>query len=200
MSGISKDSSSVLLANPQQFFTELVESALTKRQIQATTPTRRYLVGILEHYLDARNLFTYPDTLAETFLLASNAPAMERMELLKKLGDRSLYISGFFGDSLHRKAVDIDYYAGMGGAAYASLADTVKEDDLSEVYRVFSERFLDFVEVLTVISNQSFVNTDQGLLRLYDKYLRTGSSLAKEKLLELGVLTLPKDQVKLSRQ
>ena len=200
MSAMPKDSNSVFLASPQQYFTEMVEDALTKRQIKAPQSAKVYLIGILEHYLDARNLFTYPDTLAEAFLIANNAPTIERIDMLKKLGDRSLYISGYFGDSLNRKAVDIDYYAGMGGAAYASLADTVKEEDLSGVYRIFSERFLDFVEVLTFISNQSFVNTDQGLLRLYDRYLRTGSSVAKEKLLELGVLTLPKDQAKLSRQ
>lgn len=190
----------MLLASPQQYFSEMVEAGLSKRQIQAPQSAKVYLVGILEYYLDAKNLFTYPDTLAEAFLLASTAPAFEKIDLLKKLGDRSLYISGFFGDSLNRKTVDLDYYAGMGGAAYASLAETVKEEDLSGVYRIFSERFLDFVEVLTFISNQSFVNTDQGLLRLYDRYLRTGSNIAKDKLLELGVLTLPKDQAKLSRQ
>lgn len=191
---------SVFLSTPNQYFTEMVDAGLERRNFKTTGQAKRYLVGLLEYYLDARNLYSYPDTLAEAYLIASNSPAVEKIELLKKMGDRSLYISGFFGDSLHRKVIDLEYYVGMGGAAYATLADCVREDGISDVYRTFSERFLDFVEVLSFISSQSFATTDQGLLRLYDRYMRTGSESAKEKLLELGVLTLPKDQAKLGRQ
>lgn len=101
---------------------------------------------------------------------------------------------------MSRKLVDLDYYAGMGGAAYASLADCVREDAVSQVYRIFSQRFVDFVDVLAYISQQASVHNDQGLLRLYDRYMRTGSELAKEQLIEMGVLTLPTDQAKLTRQ
>ncbi len=173
---------------------------MSKRNIKSPPAVRDYLVSLLEYYLDARNLYAQPDTLAETFLIASNANPIERVDLLKKLGDKSLYISGFFGDSLSRKLVDIDYYAGMGGAAYASLAETVREDTTAQVYRIFSQRFFDFVDVLTYISQQSAMQTDQGILRLYDRYMRTGSELAKEKLIEAGVLTLSPDQAKLTRQ
>jgi hypothetical protein len=201
MSEKAKETSqSFFLASPRQYFGEMVEAGFSKRNIKTTPAVQLYMVQLLEHYLDARNLFTRPDTLAETFLMASNSQTPEKIELLKKLGDKSLYISGFFGDSLARKIVDLDYYAGMGGAAYASLADCVREDDTAHVYRIFSQRFIEFVDVLTYISQQSSVHTDQGLLRLYDRYMRTGSELAKEKLIEMGVLTLPTDQAKLARQ
>ena len=58
---------------------------------------------------------------------------------------------------------------------------------------------MDFVEVLNYISEKSSVQADQNVLRLYDRYLRTGSELAREKLNELGVVTLPKEQLKLSK-
>ncbi len=192
---------SVFLATPRDYFLEVVEDGFSKRNVKAPAGVQLYMVHLLEHYLDARNLFTRPDTLAETFLMASNSQvASEKIELLKKLGDKSLYISGFFGDSLSRKIVDLDYYAGMGGAAYASLADCMREEEPAQVYRIFSQRFIEFVDVLTYISQKSSVHTDQGLLRLYDRYMRTGSELAKEKLIEMGVLTLPADQAKLARQ
>ncbi len=194
------EKSSVFLATPREYFGEAVDAGFAKKQIKTGRAVREYLIGLLEHYLDARNLFSQPDTLAETYLIASNSQPTEKVELLKKLGDKSLYISGFFGDSLERKLVDIDYYAGMGGAAYATLADCVREDEAAQVFRIFSQRFVDFVDVLTYISHQSSVHTDQGLLRLYDRYMRTGSELAKEKLIERGVLTLPQDQAKLTRQ
>ena len=116
--------------------------------------------------------------------------------MLRKLGDRTLYISGFFGDSLSRKVVDIDYYAQIGGSAYATLAHCTREDTLAKVYHVFSARFMDFVDVLTFISHQSLIKSDQSILRLYDRYLRTGSELAKDKLIEAGVLTVPSRQQK----
>ena len=185
------DVGNVLLLTPRQYFVEMVENGLTKRRIDTYPAVQTYLVGLLEFYLDARNLFDdpvsesgekNPQTLAEMLLLAANAEKFEKVELLKKLGDRSLYISGFFGDSLSRKIVDIDYYAEMGGTAYANLANVTKEDTVAQVYRVFSTRFLDFVDVLTYISQQAMVQSDQSLLRLYDRYMRTGSELARERL------------------
>lgn len=203
------DASQVILLTPRQYFVEMVETGLSKRKIETYPAVQSYLVNLLEFYLDARNLFDEPhsedgsrkpQTLAEMLLIAANAEKTEKMELLKKLGDRSLYISGFFGDSLSRKIVDVDYYAEMGGTAYSNLADVTREDTVAQVYRVFSKRFIEFVDVLTYISQQSMVQSDQSLLRLYDRYMRTGSEMARERLIEMGVLTLPQDQAKLSRQ
>ncbi len=199
-----------LLSSPQDFFTELVQKGMSQRRVQTYPIVEKYLVDLLQHYLDARNLFepTYlnesgakqPQTLAEMFLVAQNADPITKVDLLRKLGDRTLYISGFFGDSLQRKVVDIDYYADIGGAAYATLAHCTREDSMAKVYNVFSNRFLDFVEVLTYISQHSFIKSDESILRLYERYLRTGSEIAKEKLIEMGVLTVPQDQVKLGKQ
>lgn len=199
-----------LFVSPQGFFQELVQRGLMQRKIQTYPFVESYLVNLLQHYLDARNLFDEnyaneggqknPQTLAEMYLIAQSAEPQVKADLLRKLGDRTLYISGFFGDSLARKIVDIDYYADIGGAAYASLAHCTREDTLSKLYETFSHRFLEFVDVLTYISHHSFVKSDESILRLYDRYMRTGSSLAREKLVEMGVLTLPQDQVKLGKQ
>lgn len=199
-----------LFVSPEGFFQELVQKGLTQRKVKAVPLVETYLVNLLQHYLDARNLFesTYaneggqkvPQTLAETYLTAQSSDVPTRIEMLRKLGDRTLYISGFFGDSLSRKIVDIDYYADIGGAAYASLAHCTREDTMAKVYSTFSNQFVEFVDVLTYISHHSFVKSDQSILRLYDRYMRTGSELAREKLVEMGVLTLPQDQVKLGKQ
>lgn len=206
-----KQSPSVeLFVSPEGYFQELVQKGLAQRKIQTYPFVQSYLVNLLQHYLDARNLFDQevsetngqknPQTLAEMFLIAQSSEAFVRNEMLRKLGDRTLYISGFFGDSLSRKIVDVDYYADIGGAAYASLAHCTREDTLAKVYSVFSTRFLEFVDVLTYISHQSFITSDQSILRLYERYMKTGSELAREKLAEMGVVTLPTDQVKLGKQ
>ncbi len=198
-----------MFVSPEKYFSDMVEQGFAKRKISVHPSVQSYLVQVLEHYLDARNLHEEevdelgnrkPGTLAEMFLVANQSPPAAKFGLLKKLGDKSLYISGFFGDSLARKIVDIDYYIDMGGAAYASLAECTHEDTMASVYRTFSRRFLDFVEVLTYISQESMIQSDQNLLRLYDRYLRTGSPMAQERLVEMGVLTISGDQLKLGRQ
>ncbi|MGZ3769703.1 MAG: hypothetical protein ACXVCP_00885 [Bdellovibrio sp.] len=205
-----KSKSIELLLSPTSFFQELVAEGISQRKIQTFPLVENYLVNLLQHYLDAKNLFDSgytnesgqrnPTTLAEMYLTAQNAETPYKVELLRKLGDKTLYISGFFGDSLERKVVDIDYYAEIGGAAYASLAHCTREDTMAKVYETFSRRFLDFVDVLTYISHYSLVKSDESILRLYDRYMKTGSELAREKLVKMGVLTLPKDQVKLGKQ
>lgn len=199
-----------LFVSPEGFFQELVQQGLSQRKVQTYPVVESYLVRLLQHYLDSRNLFDSeycdesgqknPQTLAEMYLLAQNAAPPVKNELLRKLGDRALYISGFFGDSLARKVVDVDYYAGIGGAAYATLAHHTKEDAMVKVYNTFARQFQDYVDVLTYISHNSFIKSDESILRLYDRYMRTGSELAKEKLVEMGVLTLSPDQVKLGKQ
>ncbi|MNJ91111.1 hypothetical protein D3C87_87560 [compost metagenome] len=198
-----------LFISPEDYFKDLVREGLSQRKVQTYPLVENYLVQLLQHYLDTKNLFESeysetgernPQTLAEAYLIAQNAEHTTKMEMLRKLGDRTLYISGFFGDSLNRKVVDIDYYAKIGGSAYAHLAHCTREDTLAKVFQTFSKRFLDFVEVLTYISHHSFVKSDQSILRLYDRYLRTGSELDREKLLEMGVLTVAQGQVKLGKQ
>jgi hypothetical protein len=189
-----------LFVSPEGYFQELVSKGLYDRKVQTYPLVETYLVNLLKQYLDAKALFEAEATLAEMYLLAQNAEASVKMERFKKLGDRALYISGFFGDSLSRKTVDVDYYANIGGAAYTHLAHATREDGLAKVYKTFSGRFIEFVDVLTYISQHSFVKSDESILRLYDRYQKTGSELAKEKLVEMGVLILPQDQVKLGKQ
>lgn len=208
MSDKSDFSKIELCLSPEGFFEEQVREGLSQRKIKTYPVVEDYLVKLLHHYLDTRNLFEpeynesgerQPQTLAELYLMAQNAEPIVRLEMLRKLGDRSLYISGFFGDSLSRKLVDVDYYAQMGGAAYASLAHVTREDRLAKVFKTFSQQFLEFVDVLKYISHRSFVQTDQNILRLYERYLRTGSDLDREKLQEMGVLAVAAGQVKLGK-
>jgi hypothetical protein len=198
-----------LFVSPKDYFSEKVKEGLRRRKVDSFPRVEAYLVDLLQHYLDSRNLFEpehdeagnrRPQTLAEMYLTASLCEPSARVELLKKLGDRSLYISGFFGDSLNRKMVDVDYYVEMGGTAYRDLASSTQDETLARVYQVFSTRFIDYVDVLTYISDDSLVQSNASILRLYDRFLRTGSELAREKLVEMGVLTLPLDQAKGSRQ
>lgn len=177
-----------LVTSPRVYFSEIVAEALEKRNVQTPPMASNYLVHLLESYVTTDSLH-FKGTLAELFLKSFHAEKSLQMDLWKKLGDTSLYISGFFGDSLRRKVIDIDYYVDIGGMAYANLASQVSDDLQSQVFREFSSRFVEFVDVLTYISQNTMIQTNQDLLRLYERYIATGSELAKDQLVEKGILT-----------
>ena len=102
-----------LISSPRKFFNEMVSDALESRKLETFPMAKNYLIDLLEFFVVSENLFMNraeegePKTLAEMYLKAANAESSIKIGLLKKLGDMSLYVSGFFGDSLKRKVVDI---------------------------------------------------------------------------------------------
>ena len=199
---------SFVFISPEEHFSEVVKEACAHRHIKTQPHIEAYLVQLLKFYLDSKNLHgpllddsaeRPPETFAEMYLQAINSETTKKKELMRTVADRALYLTGFFSDSLQRKVVDLDYYVEIGSAAYSNLSAWSKQDTLCAVYSTFSKRFHEYVEVLNYISEKSIVQSDQNVLRLYDRYLRTGSDLAREKLTELGVVTVPKEQLKLSK-
>src|SRR5580692_1746840 len=102
----------LILESASEFFTERLGQAFERLKFQPSPLSRRYLTDLLQHYMFSSNLYSVDEdgrsrreTLAEMYLRAQNSTAPVRTDLLKKLGDTSLYISGFFGDSLARKIV-----------------------------------------------------------------------------------------------
>jgi hypothetical protein len=199
---------SFVFVTPEEHFSQAVKEACLQRKIKAQPQVEVYLVRLLQYYLDSKNLYQQqttdsvektPDTFAEMYLTALNSEPTKKKELMRIVADKSLYMTGFFAESLQTKIVDFDYYIEIGSAAYSNLHNLTKENSLSVVFKTFSDRFLDFVEVLNYISEKSLVQADCNVLKLYDRYLRTGSELAREKLNELGVVTPSKEPLKLSK-
>jgi hypothetical protein len=185
-----------LLIQPDDFFTEAVTDALKSRKISHSPLANEYLVKLLTHYIFADNLFDETtdggkktrSTLAELYLKAMNSETNVRYDLLKKLGDTSLYITGFFSESLNRKVVDVSYYVNMGESAFHSLANTVNEEAYSNLYKDFSKHFVKYMEALNYISKQTNLQKDSNLLKLYENYQKTGSELMREVLVDSGFI------------
>lgn len=190
-----------IFLSPKDFFKEAVRDAFVQRKIAAFPMAENYLVNVLEHYVVAAHLHeSEQPTLAETLLIAAQSEHATKVDMLKKLGDRTLYVCGFFSDSFQRKVIDLDYCAEMGGTAYRILAQSTKEDTLSQVYTLYSKKFLAFVEALNYISEKSQMQSSNNVLRIYDRYLKTGSELAREKLSKMGIVPISTtDQKKVSQ-
>lgn len=184
-----------------EFFNERVTSALANQRVDATDGARFYLVSLLHERLDAERLRASTDRSLEDLPLALvlaralSSSLREQVQLLKSLGDRALYVSGFLSDSLARQVVDVDYYVQMGEMAYGRLAGVMKSGARPSTYGdLFDElatRFPAFVEVLMEVSEGFALTTNSGLLRLYERWLRTGSRRVAEQLSREGIVPMP---------
>lgn len=204
---MSQSDKQILVESPREYFVEQVDGALKRLNFSPLPMSRFYLVDLLERFMISSNLFPKDDetgkiraqTLAELYFKAQNSSPPKHLDFWKQLGDSSLYISGFFGDSLNRKLVDVEYYADMGGVAYRALASSSGDQETSRMYGEFSARFTEFVDVLTCISQEALIQTNEDLLKLYDRYLSTGSKLAGEQLLEKGLLNADLQKSKINK-
>jgi len=179
-----------------EFFKELVEGALAHQGLSANEMTAFYVVHLLASFVNRA-----PDTEADAPLGVRLACALEaggtaQRSSLKQIGDRSLFISGFFSDSLNRKLVDVDYYVSIGGCAYNALSRN-ETDTFSPVFAELSEKFVGFVDVLSEVSERTSCASNAELLRIYEKWLKTGSRRSGQLLVERGVV--PNTSIKNSR-
>ncbi len=195
----SRSLSPSLVLSADEYFIQNLSEGFNKRKVKVMPEVLVYLSKLLNHFMLTQNFHEEefnelgqrnPRTLAELLLVAQSSESTQKQELLRKLGDRTLYISGFFADSLNRSLVDLDYYKNMGITAYTTLSYIVKDGPAAKVYSHISTKFTEIADVLTVISHQSVNTSDQNILRLYESYLKTGSNLAKEKLSNLGVIAV----------
>lgn len=192
-----------LVAQPQDFFRELVTHALTKQKLSTQPETEFYLVNLLNQFMTTDRLYSFnsdgsarDEPLAMMLKEASEQASLQQQSaLFRHVGDVSLYVAGFFQDSLTRKLVDVDYYIEVGGTAYQQVAARVDENPLKSLYQELAGRFASFVDVLAEVSDQTTLpKSEKDLLRLYETWVRTRSERAAKALQEAGIL--PNDTIK----
>jgi hypothetical protein len=173
-----------------EFFKDHLESALARQRLAAAGLTSYYLVDLLCRFTrpDTRIPFNddRDDPLALRLAHALDAGGLERRARLRNVGDFTLFMSGFYSDSLRRRAVDVDYYVSMGAYAYGFLARR-DGDAFGEVYAELGCKFVPFMDVLSDISEQTGQTTGRDVLHLYERWLRTGSRRASRQLIEQGI-------------
>jgi hypothetical protein len=180
-----------LATSLDEFFHEVVTDALEVVDLEASEPAGWYLVGLLGEMTRAR----ITDEPLGVKLAQTQADPGERVRTLKQVGDTSLYVAGFFAESLTRSLVDVDYYVGLGQSAYGQLARAFgPQRSLSEVYEELADKFPKFVDVLTEVRKRTDLATpDVG--KLYEIWLKTRDEWVEKKLRAAGVLVDPDHKV-----
>lgn len=175
--------------SPVEYFRELVESAMKRQHLAARELTSFYLVNLLAGFVhfDRSAAPGEEDALGVRFVKALQTAGVRQRDELRQVGDLSLFISGFFADSLTRSLVDIDYYMQLGEYAYGSLARQ-GDGTFGDVFDELSGKFAAFADVLGEVSERTALTSNADLLRLYEKWLRTRSRRRGDLLVSRGIV------------
>lgn len=175
--------------SPVEYFKEQVEGAMQRQHLQASDWTVYYIVNLLASFVSPARLeqMNAHEPLGPRLARALAADGGPRRDDLRFIADNSLFLAGFFGDSLQRRLVDLDYYISLGGFAYSRLAS--HDDAFADVFSELAEKFVPVVDVLSDISDRSR-SSNRDVLRLYERWLRTGSERDRFLLAQKG-LTAP---------
>jgi hypothetical protein len=171
-----------------------IEDARVAGVANVSDDTALYLSTLLSERTRADRPVPGEQTLAELHLRAANAPPVEQARTYRELGDRALYLLGYFSESLRRRTVGPKYYAEMGAAAYHRADRVFKEryaDAFGDVFHEMALQFVDCVRLIRKARDAQVVEDEDSLPFLYDRWLATGSDVYAEKLRGLG-LVLPR--------
>jgi hypothetical protein len=190
-------SSIVATGSVSTFFEEAVEGAMRTRGVQASEGARSYVVALLTDLAKPGSPIERTLERPLTLLLdeALHTPELgERFDKLRTLGDGVLYSSGFFADHFEARGVDSSYVIGIGRTAYDSAGALIVGAAKNEPFDVFAElsqRFASFVEVIAEVANATIasgVATSRGLVKLYERWLKTRSETLAEALTSHGFI------------
>jgi hypothetical protein len=171
--------------NVMAFFHERVQRVRRQQNIQLTEMTEFYVVNLLSEGVETRKLI-WDEPLALMYGRALETPDQrERFRLFKLVGDRSLYVSGFFGESLANRSIDLGYFISMGELAYRLVSSLSKERQL---FAELAREFVRLVDLLSEISESAGITSDQDVLRLYERWLQTKSERLLRLLSEKGII------------
>ena len=201
MEGENVNGGVVAVASLTEYFREALHGALVHQHVAVEDQTEQYVVNMLTLFARSEHLYEGVPSgprmppLVSLFGAAveADSPA-ERERALQRLGDVSLFIAGFFAHGFARRLVDIDYHIAMGGRAYGTLAETLargRRRVLAQVYAELSVKFQPLVDALGEISDCARKYSPADALRLYEIWLRTGSSRARGLLAQLGIAAAP---------
>jgi len=170
--------------DPRLYFYEALEEALSRLHLKIESWTEFYLVELLTRQIT--NPAPQEPLVLQMEAALRTPSAHERFLRYRAMGDSALFLVGFCEEFLTRRGTTRRYVVSMGGHAYRSAA-SLSADGLSRVYVTLSDGFDDFVQVLDEVREMTSARTQQDIVKLYEKWQRTGSSAAARRLQGTGV-------------
>lgn len=185
------------------FFHDEVDAATDATGSDVSEEGVFYLTNLLVEQTRTPGAQT-PDTLAELHIRAAHAPRATAIREYRTLGDRALYVMGFFPESLSRKTVRPSYYRDMGRTAYDRLARMLTapvpaadssggHKGLGEIFAELAESFRTCTDILREVHDAMRARSEQppseaALLQLYEEWLSSGNQRALRTLQRHGLV------------
>jgi hypothetical protein len=197
-----------LSADVGAFFRDVLQEAKKRQRFEATDAAETYLVALLADFARPDQLtgaaFDRPVTLL--LVEALESVGKERFDRLRTLGDGVLFVTGFFGDHLQTRGVELDYVSSVGARAYEGAASMLRRAaagaatprGASDLFGELAGNFAMFVDLLSAMADAVLARSAQGergLLKLYERWLKTGSPLLGDALAVRGVCATRGDGV-----
>jgi hypothetical protein len=188
----------VATASVSDFFESVVDDAMRSRGVTASDGARSYVVALLADLAKPGSPIERTLERPLTLLLdeALHTPEVgERFERLRTLGDGVLYSSGFFADHFEARGVDTGYLIGIGRTAYDTAGSLIrprpsgKDEAHFDIFAELSQGFANFVAVIGEVANATIasgVATSRGLVKLYERWLKTRSGTLADALSSHG--------------
>lgn len=188
-----------LLMSPSEFFHSKITEASRHLKVDLEEHVEFYLVNLLTRFVASSTVAgdgeDFDDMLSTplAFMLrrAIEAPSEKQPHLYRRLGDASLYVSGFFQDYFNKKTFDINYYINMGASAYEQASsltkNQIRDESLQATFISLSRNFNQMVDIVAQASDSTSLQQDKDLLIIYDRWNRSGSERLRSILEDKGI-------------
>ncbi len=130
-----------------------------------------YSSDVLNKYCDSKEFFEETEgrvknkILGEKLLTASTKPFSEQKRIYKDVADTSLFLCGYFFESVNAKLIDINYYKQIGESAYLRLNSLAPQYmDMPSFYNLMADLFNDVVDVISVVASKDKSDPQKHLL------------------------------------
>ena len=186
-------------SSPRALFADLVRRATEELGTSLSPMAISYVVELLEAELraPASDDPTRGQGLGEALLRARCEVGAGQIASLRAVGDRSLFTAGFFGDHLWKRGLSESYYQQVGCEAYATLSGRLAgcgdARGWPELFGELSSSFANLVDLLGEVGDRTRAEDTGDLLRIYSRYLETGSRRERRRLLRRGVAPIEAD-------
>jgi hypothetical protein len=185
--------------SPSEFFHSKITEASRHLKVDLEEHVEFYLVNLLTRFVASSTVAgdgeDFDDMLSTplAFMLrrAIEAPSDKQPHLYRRLGDASLYVSGFFQDYFNKKTFDINYYMNMGASAYEQASsltkNQIRDEGLQATFISLSRNFNQMVDIVAQASDSTSLQQDKDLLIIYDRWNRSGSERLRSILEDKGI-------------
>ena len=139
-----------------------------------------------DHFFDYYNGSLQNRPLALLYGDATAASShQERCLILQRLGDMALFVGALFPERHARHGIKLDYFVGMGCAAYDYLAEQANKN--RHIYRELTQQFVKMIELIAAAASRRNKNSNEQLIQLYATWLETQDPQIAQQLKAKGI-------------